>query len=239
VLEYGTAGATRGPRPPGPPVLRLLAIGLVLLPLTVALGYPVACLLPWGWEAQAIVDVTTTLPGKYGPTANFHIVAGGTGRGSRARMTWAAIRFGGLQRPRPMHVDLVSMRYGRDYGPWKHPLTRDAVRDYVLEAGFGPGSGEASSVTDTLTGELRKLAEGRLPPDMTGRPYPWPVPSMSRSMTGTHLINIGEFGYLLWWPWYGPYCLPFWAAAWWWAGRPLIRRYRFNLAEYDRDGRPQ
>jgi hypothetical protein len=237
VLDYGMGRAAPRVRPPRPPILRVAVAGLLLFPLVVAAAYPLARLLPWGWEAGAFVEVPTRHPGRYGSTASFHIQTHGTGRGNAIRLDGGYIVYGGMEKPGSLDFDLRAMTYRLGLYGYEHlgtrPLTRDSVLDYISRAGFAPDSVEGGAVADAILAELRKLRDGQLPPDVSGQPYAGQVPCVRSVMTGESFINLGGFGHLLWLPWYTPWCLPAWLGAWWLASLPFVRRYRRKLAEFE------
>ena len=111
------------------------------------------------------------------------------------------------------------------------PLTRDAVRDYISRGGFDLTTSEGQTVADAILTELQNLSTGVLPPILTGQPYAGQVPAVRYEMAGTHLVNLGEYGYLVWLPWYWPFCLPVWLLASTLIGRAMFRRYHRRLAE--------
>jgi hypothetical protein len=137
-----------------------------------------------------------------------------------------------------MDVDLSTMTYrlglyGYENIPAR-PLTRDAVRDYISRGGFDPATSEGQKVADAILTELQNLSTGVLPPDLTGQPYAGQVPAVRYAMAGSHLVDLGEYGYLIWLPWYWPFCLPIWLLACIVVGRAMFRRYQRLLAEASR-----
>jgi hypothetical protein len=213
----------------------VLLAAVVLMPLTILAIYPVARLLPFGCDAAAFAGVPTLRPGQYGGTAAFHIVASGTGRGVGTRLTSAYVVYSGTERPGQMDVDLTTMTYrlglyGYEQIPAR-PLTPAAVRDYISRGGFDPATSEGQTVADAILTELQNLSSGVLPSDLTGQPYAGQVPAIRYAMAGTHLIDLGEYGWLIWLPWYWPFCLPVWLLASILTGRAMFRRYQRRLAE--------
>lgn len=234
-LDYKTPRDGRTAVALRPPVFRMLLAAMVLMPLTILATYPVARLFPFGWEAAAFADVPTLRPGQYGGTARFHIVASGTGRGDGTRLTSAYVVYSGTERPGQMDVDLTTMTYrlglyGYENIPAR-PLTPEAVRDYISRAGFDPATSECQMLAGAILTELQNLSTGVLPPDLTGEPYAGQVPAIRYTMAGTHLIDLGEYGWLLWLPWYWPFCLPVWLLASILVSRAMFRRYHRRLAE--------
>jgi hypothetical protein len=51
-------------------------------------------------------------------------------------------------------------------------------------------------------------------------------------MTGESYFDLVEF-HLVWLPWYAPRCVPAWLGGWWLAARPLVRRHRRRVAEFE------
>jgi len=238
VLSYRRPG-TRQVRRPFPPIFSLAAIGVALFFATVLIGYPIARQSGHGWEAGAFVEVPTGRLNEYNRPAVFHIAAHGTGRGDKAVMDGAYVLYTGIARPGQMNIDLRAMTYRmnlyRNEQPHipATPLSRAAVLSFIEAADFDPASAEGAALADRLLDELRRLSDGRLPPDVTDQPYAGQTPALRRVMSGTHLVNLGEFGHLLWIPWYTPLCIPVWLLAWWAAGRPLIRRYRRRRSAFE------
>jgi hypothetical protein len=224
ILSYGRPGIEQVRRPPGPPVLRVLMTGLVLLIAVLLIAYPIARLLPYGWHVVTGVPVPTMRMNKYNRPAVFYIGTYGTGRWTGTSMKSAYVTYTGESQAGAMHVELPAMSYRLNlyrneqaHVPG-HSLSRDAVLDYVEKAGFDRASTEAGTIADRLLSELQGLAAGRVAPDAS-----------RYGMAGVNAIDLGEFGHLLWIPWYTPFCLPFWILAWWAAGRQLVRRYHRRL----------
>jgi hypothetical protein len=233
-LDYKTPGGTRTSFAPRPPVIRISLAAVVLLPLTFGAVYPIARLLPFRWDATAYAEVQTTRRGQYGGTAGFHITAQGRGRGSGTRLTSAYVGYSGMEPIAQMNIDLATMRYRLGSYGYQHvgsrPLTQAAVRDYI-SGGFDPATSEGQAVADAILSELQKLSSGVLPPDLTGQPYAGQVPAIRYAMAGTHLVDLGELGWLIWLPWYSPFCLPVWLLASIFACRAMLRRYDRRVAE--------
>jgi hypothetical protein len=137
-------------------------IGILLLTLVVALAYPIARMLPYGWEAQVSAEVPTGRPGKYGPRASFYISAHGVGRGPRAHISRASVHYGGVDVPGSLEVDLDRMTYRLGLYGYGHlgerPLNRNAMLDYLSRGGFARDSAEAGAVADQILGELQSFA---------------------------------------------------------------------------------
>jgi hypothetical protein len=243
VLGYAAPRQPSIARPPRPPFVRIILFGLLLFPLTVLVGYPVASALPYGWLANAQVGVPTTRPGQYGGSAAFHIIASGTGRGRSMKMTSAYVVYSGAERPGQMDVDLRAMSYRLGLYGYEHlpprPLTHAAILDYISRGGFDPASAEASHIASQIFSELRMLATAPGSADNTRQPSGG-VRSLWHSMDGQSFIDFGEFGYLIWLPWYTPWCVPLWLLAWVAMGKWLLRRHRRRLATapYRRAGNP-
>ena len=230
-------------RPPCPPIFGVLAFGLVLLPLVIAAVYPIAARLSFGWEAVTWMQVPTTRPSRYGGTAPFNIWGHGTGRGTRARITSATVWLGGGDwgGPGQINFGVPEMRfrtgsYGYDRAG-SEPFTRDALLAHLAGGGFDAASTQTHAIVDAIMDHLQGLRDGRFPPDGTGQPYDGQTPSIRYLMKGQHLIDLGEYGPILWIPWYTPWCILPWVAAWWLASRPLVRRYRRRIAEYEAENK--
>jgi hypothetical protein len=237
VLSYA-APETRVARPPRPPVVRISVFGLLLFPLVLLVSYPVVSVLPWGWDAQAYVKVTGQVPGEIGRAA-FHVQARGTGRGRSTRFTHVFVVSSGAKRGSvaQLDADLKAMTYMLAYTRPMRPITHEALVQYISQAGFATDSDEASAVAAALLDELRKLSRGELPPDVTGEPYLGQVPAVRYSMSGTQHYDLGELGYLIWLPWYTPWCIPLWLLAWVLPARWLLRRHHRRLAGCDQSPR--
>ena len=228
IVEYRRPGATLAKGPSPRRILATVVVGALLLPVTLLIAYPVARLLPFGWEAVALVEVPTDRPGKYGGTAAFHITARGTGRGAGTRLESGYIVYSGRDEHFSIPaVDVQRMRFAHDYYlPVDRPLDRTEMLKKLSDGGFDPSSAEAMLLADQITAEVRKLRDGQLPTDRTGEPYPLATPCVYYQMAGTYWIDLGEYGALIWLPWYAPFCVPVWLLASVLAGRRMLRRTR-------------
>lgn len=232
VVEYRRPGATlpKGPSPRR--ILTTVVVGVLLFPVTLLVAYPVGRLLPFGWEASAYVEVPTDRPGTYGGKAAFHITARGTGRGAGTRLESAFIVYSGRDEHFSIPVvDVQRMRFAHDYYlPVIRPFDRTEMLRKLDEGGFDPSSAEAGLLADRIVAEVRKLSVGELPVDRTGEAYPLATPCVRYGMAGTEWIDLGEYGYLIWLPWYAPFCLPPWLLASVFVGRRMLRRRSDNAA---------
>jgi hypothetical protein len=233
LIDYASPGRTRVARPPRPPVVRTVLLGLLLFPLIVVLAYPIAWLLPFGWQTVAVTEVPTGRTRPDGFPAVVYIWGHGRSRGPSTRMTRGNIRYpyyaGG---PRLwMNVDLYEMTCRpttaeRGESPVAVPLTDETLRAELVKGGFDPASGDVSGLTASIMSEVQKLAAGQLPAfDAAGRGNRPPAYRISW-MDGTRLPNG------LWFPWYTPWCVPIWLLAWALLARWLLRRHRRRLAAF-------
>lgn len=229
VLEYARPGRSHVATENRPPVVRIIVWGLLLLPLILLLAYPVALLLPFGWETHTVTKIPVNRPGQYGGNAAFHVVAFGTGRGTWTQMNRGYINYSGHEYFLVL-FDLRSMTYDHTISKreaFDQPIEVESVKEHLVTAGFDPIT--ASESADAIVTDLRTLAASELeagsPPISAGRR----TTEVYHSLKGTAAINLGMFGHLLWWPWYTVYCLPLWICGWLLLGRWLMRRYRVSV----------
>lgn len=224
MLHYAAAH-TRIARPPRRPVARIIILGLLLFPMIVLLGYPIAWLLPFRWQTLAVTEVPTSRTRPDGFPAVVYIWTHGPGAGPSTRMTRGNVRYpyyaGG---PRLwMNIDLRDMTCSPTERE-RLPLTHETVRAELQKGGFG--SGEVSGLTMSIMAEVQKLAAGQLPAfEAAGRGNRPPAHRISW-MEGTHLSN----GF--WLPWYTPWCVPIWLLAWVLLARWFLRRHRRRLEHF-------
>jgi hypothetical protein len=226
VLDYA-APSRAIPRPPRPPVVRIVVFGLLLFPLTVNLVYPVAYLLPFGWTTWVIVQIPTSGGGP-NVESPVEVEASGPGSGPSVPMTLARTwwwtraddRFG-------ITVDLNRMTYliePRLSRP--APFTAAAVQKELEQHQVNPG--EAEVVAAAVVAKLQDLALGRLPEDAglgTG--------SRPRAHRWTSMQRAAWPPFLRAWPWYTPWCVPVWLVTWVLLAKWLLRRHRRRLAAFN------
>ena len=190
---------------------------VILLPLTIGLFHLLVSVLPFGWKAGAAIEVPTQHPGMNGGTARFYVQALGMGRHERMRFTSAYVVYSGVERPGALDVDFKTMTYrlglnGYDHLPARG-LTLAAVQDYISRGGFDPTTVEGKETAEAIYGELYKLSVGILPPEVTGEATYTQRPLRTYSMAGESYVSLGEYGHLIWLPWYWPACLLTWLLA--------------------------
>jgi hypothetical protein len=234
VLSYAVPGQTR-PRPPRPPVVRIVVVGLLLFPLTVLAAYPIAHSLPIGWTTVVVVQLPTD-PKRHGGLAAIHIGAHGGGRGPSVDMTSGMLSYvgdfsnsAGVQ-PGYITVDLRDMTYVStrvNFGN-RRPLTQEAMQAELRVAGVVTGSGDTPELASAVVSGFQKLAIGDLPKfDASHGPSTRPPSYRIAYMEGTRWPRG-----LVWWPWYAPWCVPVWLLAWVLLTRWLLRRHRRRLGDH-------
>ena len=231
VLDYAAPGHARIARPPRPPVVRIIILGLLLFPLLVLAFYPIARLLPFGWWTVAVTQVPTNRKTVYGQTAAFHIGAHGAGRGALVPMAWGRISYTGTTRFW-MTMDLrdMSCRHITSIGGANDPLplTSDTLRRELEKSGFDATSGEAAGLAAAIMAEVQKLAAGQLPQFDATRGGAMGSPAYRLSyMDGEQWPR-----YLVWWPWYTPGCIALWLVASVLLERWLLRCHRRRLEHF-------
>jgi hypothetical protein len=235
VLDYGTGRRDPRTRRPRPPILSVVVIGILLFPLVLALAYPLARRFPRGWNVTYCVQMPSRKWDEYGQLALLELWAHGTGLGDRARFATCEVQFRAYRTLFGLTVDLrdmsarVSLPGTQSYAA--APLTREVLLDWLTRADFDPGSSETAQSADALLYELNELRAGRLRPND-------PNVFVQYRVRGHSLIPLGYSGHLLWLPWYTIWCLPPWLAAWTFAARPTVRRYRRKLTEFETFPRP-
>jgi len=232
VLDYAAPGRAAA-RPPRPPVVRIVVLGLVLFPLIVVAVYPVARSVQVGWLTVAVTDVPAGKVDESGRPIEFRIVANGTGRGASVPMTRVFVHYG-RQYPFVIVADPRGMTReagrGVDDPRGGVPLTSESLRAQLEANWFDPAPGEAARLADAIEAEVLNLAAGRLPasevsPDAGPRP---PGGYRYSYMLGTYWPRG-----MIWWPWYTGWCIPVWLLAWVLLGRWLLGRHRRRLARLD------
>lgn len=228
VLDYAAPGHTRIARPPRPPVVRIVVFGLLLFPLLLLAFYPIARLLPVGWWTVAVTQVPTNRKTAYGQTAAFHVGAHGAGRGASVPMASGTISYTGELRFW-MTTDLRDLTcrpisgIGGANAPF--PLTSNTLRRELEKSGFDATSGEAADLATAIMAEVQKLPAGQLPQFDATRGGATAPPAYRLS----YMVGERWPRYLVWWPWYTPWCIPLWLAAWVLAARWLLVRHRRKL----------
>lgn len=227
-LDYATPGLPRSPRPARRPIVPIIVVGLLELPLIILAGYPLAFVLPFGWGAYALVEVDTHRSKQQsGGTDIFGISGFGTGRGQSTRLESADVWFDGDVGRGLFEVNLRDMTYLPMGGPKQvqsRPLTREVVLDYVAQSGFDPSTDGARGFADGILRELKRFAQGQLPPEVPQGMLRMHMPCTLYFMKGYTFGESDEAN--IWLPWYTPYCLPVWMAAWGLSGRWLLRRWK-------------
>ena len=127
VLEYFSGAVARQSRPPRVPEAAIALACLLLFPLVLLLAYPVAWLLPWGWDARVTVTVTDPSGG-----TNISLIAEGTGRGQRIVLDWVHLGV--------WDINLHTMGIGYNKSRWSRPLTRQWMLDWLQGEGIDPSS---------------------------------------------------------------------------------------------------
>jgi hypothetical protein len=100
------------------------------------------------------------------------------------------------------------------------------MRNFISQGAPGPAAPGPAAAADAILDEFHKLAAGELPTGTTAHWWlDYEVPSVWREVSSWQ-VGAGHFRHFrrgFWVPWYTPYCVPLWLAAWWWYSRRVLR----------------
>jgi hypothetical protein len=182
----------KSPPRPVPPIAPFLGAALLLFPITIVAGYPLAARLPQSWRGQARYDIPT-------PAGNVFFWLSVRGRGSDRKLEGNEISFPTLPQSRHCYLNTDSMTLNtRHYGP----VAADCSGVLGLLNVPRIKEADAASLASAyaIVAELQSL-----------RNNAWPEDRFQYEMTGTYLITPDDDrGPFFWLPTYAPACIPLW-----------------------------
>jgi len=208
------------PPRPVPPVAVTLAVALLLFPLTIAAGYPIAAELSGSWRSELETTVTT-------PLGNVEISARTSGLGRARESHGAVVRILNEKNPRLLMSDDSKMNLvqlgKRCRGLPRVPITREGIAALLVHEGAREGDPEVLEAADKIAALLQGLRDHTLPDEL-----------FATEMKGSYVVDPDDnFGPFFWLPKYAPFCVPVWLLASSWLGFRFARRYREAIAKYE------
>ena len=203
--------------PPTPPIAAILAAALLLFPLTIAAGYPIAARFPQSWwgEAQRVIGT---------PAGDVIVWAAVRGRGSGREIRGNEVVFPETPRQQRFHMNLEDMTLKPRRG-MLIAVTRTSVLGLLGISDDKSADVAMLAAADEIIGELQSLRDNR-----------WAEDRFRYEMTGHYLIDPDDNGGPFFWlPSYAPACVPVWILLSIVAGRGVWRRHGAAMVAYVRE----
>jgi hypothetical protein len=208
------------PPRPVPPVAVTLAIALVLFPLTLVAGYPIATRFPRSWRSEFESTVNT-------PSGKVEIWARTSGLGREREPHGALVRILNEKNPRSLMADDATMtlvQLGKRYrGLPRVPITREGIVALLVREGTSKDDPEVQGAAEKIAAFLQGLRDHTLPDD-----------AFATEMSGHYVIDPDDdMGPFFWLPRYALACVPVWVLLSLWGAVGFGRRYRAAKVSYE------